>query len=261
MIVLTFWETALAAAISDLSHKVPSDLKFRRRKLAHDIADQIKRQILLGKFKAGTVLPPVKDLAARFGIGVASLREALRLLEEDGFILMKSGPHGGPIVTHPSDDEVSHLVAGLLQLSQTKLRDLHHARCFLELPIVRHAALHRTDDVLSQLESSITGTREATERVAFHRHAFDFHQIIVDSTENRILQLFFGCLRDLVYQSFVRADIDLTWQREKADEHGCVYQAIQEQDPDLAEHHLRAHLDGFEPLYSRYLDEQIERLF
>jgi DNA-binding FadR family transcriptional regulator len=110
------------------------------------------------------------------------------------------------------------------------------------------------------MRQSIAATRAAKDTVTFHRHAFDFHQIIVDSTQNRILCLVFGCLRDLVYRSFVRADVDEAWRQAKAEEHQRVYEAIEARDPDKAEHCLRSHLEGFEPIYSRYLDEHIERL-
>src|SRR5262245_4532638 len=234
-------------------------LHVRKRKISQEISDAIKRRILLGEFKKDSSLPPMRELAARFGVGAGSLREALRLLEDDGFLVMKSGPAGGPIVCHPSDAKLAELVGGLLQLSRTRLRDLHTARYFLELPAARFAAVHRTEKELEALEGSIMATRDAADSLTFHRHGFDFHQLIVDCTGNRILGLFFGCLTDLVYGSVVRAATDPAWRRAKADEHQRIWEAIRDRDSDRTEQCLRSHLDGFEPIYSHYLEEYIER--
>jgi len=242
------------------SNAALADLRVQKRKISQDIADVIKRRILLGEFKKDSALPSMRELATHFGVGAGSLREALRLLEDDGFLVMKSGPAGGPIVCHPSDAKLTELVAGLLQLSRTRLRDLHTARYFLELPVVRFAAVHRTEEELEQLQQSVIATRDAPDTLTFHRHGFDFHQLIVDCTRNRILRLFFGCLRDLVYGSVVRAATDPGWRQAKADEHQRVWEAIRDRDPDRAEQCLRSHLEGFEPIYSHYLDEYIERL-
>lgn len=214
----------------------------------------------MGEFSPNTALPPIKHLARQLKISPASLREALRILEDDGFLSMKSGPTGGPFVCHPGDEKVTEIVAGMLRLSKTKLRDLHEARYYLELPVIRLAARTRSGEDLERLRASISATRESTDSATFHRHSFDFHQIIADCTKNRILSLFFGCLRDLVYGSFGRVNVDEPWRMQTGDEHERIFEAIRDKDEAKAEELARNHLDGFTPIYEAYFDEYIERL-
>lgn len=235
------------------------DARLPKRKLSQQVAELIKERILLGEFPASTALPPIKQLARQLNIGPASLREALRILEDDDFLSVKSGPAGGPIVCHPGDGKVTEIVAGMLRLSRTKLRDLHEARYYIELPVIRLAARNRTDEDLERLRASIRATRESTDGATFHRHSFDFHQIVADCAKNSILRLFFGCLRDLVYGSFGRVNVD-EWRARTCDEHERIFEALRDGDEARAEESARSHLDGFTPLYEPYFDEYIERI-
>lgn len=235
-------------------------VKLPKRKLSQQVSEMIKERILLGEFPQSSALPPIKQLAGQLDISPASLREALRILEADGYLSMKSGPSGGPIVRHPGDERVTEIVAGILRLKKTKLRDLHEARYYLELPVVRLAARSRSSKDLERLQASIDATRASHDRAAFHRHAFEFHQIVADCSGNRILRLFFGCLRDLVYGSFGRLIVDRPWQDTTANEHVRIYEAIRDRDEERAEKLARRHLDGFVPIYERYFDEYIDRL-
>lgn len=55
------------------------------------IRDRIVELIQDKIFSPGNRIPPEPELAARLGVSRGSLREALRLLEEDGFIYRKAG--------------------------------------------------------------------------------------------------------------------------------------------------------------------------
>jgi GntR family transcriptional regulator len=61
-----------------------------RRELARSIGE--------GRWRAGDRLPAEPDLAAAFGVSRATLRDALRSLEEDGFVTRVRG--AGTFVTH-----------------------------------------------------------------------------------------------------------------------------------------------------------------
>jgi DNA-binding FadR family transcriptional regulator len=235
-------------------------VKLPKRKLSQQVSDIIKERILLGEFPQRSSLPPIKQLAGQLHISPASLREALRVLEADGYLSMKSGPSGGPIVCHPGDEKVTETVAGILRLQKTKLRDLHEARYYLEVPVVRLAARVRSEEDLKRLHASIEATRASRDSAAFHRHSFEFHQIVADCSRNRILSLFFGCLRDLVYGSFGRLTVDQAWQETTADEHSRIYEAIRDRDEARAGELAQRHLDGFVPIYERYFDEYIDRI-
>ncbi|HEV8622336.1 MAG TPA: GntR family transcriptional regulator [Actinomycetota bacterium] len=69
-----------------------------RRGLWSSVREELAQRIASGKMPPGYQLPPEPELATDFGVSRATLREALRSLEEDGFLTRTRG--AGTFVTH-----------------------------------------------------------------------------------------------------------------------------------------------------------------
>jgi len=70
---------------------VLSDLKSQRVSLTESCADAITAAISAGAYSAGTQLPAEAQLAANLGVSRATLREALRQLQDRGLIVRRHG--------------------------------------------------------------------------------------------------------------------------------------------------------------------------
>src|ERR1700689_1242920 len=70
----------------------------RSGKISQTIARNILDDIVVRQLPPGTMLSSEAGMLARYGVGRASLREALRILEIHGLIKIKPGPRGGPVV-------------------------------------------------------------------------------------------------------------------------------------------------------------------
>ena len=68
----------------------------RTEKLSEVLAREIVRD--LRDLEPSTMLPPEAVMLDKYRVGRASLREALRLLEVQGLIVIRPGPGGGPMV-------------------------------------------------------------------------------------------------------------------------------------------------------------------
>ena len=66
-----------------------------------EVANQIKELILSGQLKPLERLPSERDMAEQFNASRNTVREAYRILEETGFIRMKTGNTGGAMVCTP----------------------------------------------------------------------------------------------------------------------------------------------------------------
>src|SRR4051794_18860504 len=64
-------------------------------KYADVLAQRLINEIIEGDLRPGAMLPPEKEMLGRFGVGRASLREALRHLELQGVLSIRPGPGGG----------------------------------------------------------------------------------------------------------------------------------------------------------------------
>src|SRR2546427_3271835 len=87
----------------------------RTEKIPEIVARRILKQITQSGMVAGDRLPSEAEMLAQLGIGRASLREALRILETHGIIRIKPGPRGGPRVTDMSPSDFGQTVTVYLQ--------------------------------------------------------------------------------------------------------------------------------------------------
>jgi GntR family transcriptional regulator len=62
-----------------------------RKRLSFRVRDDLASRIANGKIPLGSKLPPEPELAEELGVSRATLREALRSLEEDGFVSRTRG--------------------------------------------------------------------------------------------------------------------------------------------------------------------------
>src|SRR5215467_4054390 len=61
------------------------------RSIYQQVADGIKELIAKGELKAGTPLPPVRQLAADLGVNLNTIATAYREVQKDGLITVKHG--------------------------------------------------------------------------------------------------------------------------------------------------------------------------
>src|ERR687894_331668 len=127
------------------------------------VADELREMILYGPWRDHTKLPPAPELAAQLGISRHHLREALRLLEQDGLVEVRPGQTGGIFRTAPSAVLLSRMFEGLLASRGASLADLMLARQVIEPASARLAALHATNTELAELEMLIV-EQEKSER-------------------------------------------------------------------------------------------------
>src|SRR4051812_50210147 len=80
----------------------PSSLLASRVPRAEAVARDLEAQILGGGLAPGERLGTKDDLRQRFGVAVATVNEAVRLLEMRGLIEARPGPRGGGFVANSS---------------------------------------------------------------------------------------------------------------------------------------------------------------
>ena len=115
----------------------------RLRKAGEVVADSIRATILEQKMAAGSPLPSEGELIDSLEVSRATVREALRLLEAEGFVRIKRGPTGGVVVNHPDESNIARSLAVMLTLSEATLRDLFEFRLIIEPPAAATAGAQR----------------------------------------------------------------------------------------------------------------------
>src|SRR3954462_5856263 len=129
----------------------PSGLLATRVPRAEAVARDLEAQILGGGLAPGERLGAKEDLRQRFGVGVATVNEAERLLEMRGLIEARPGPGGGVFVAN-SSVRVALKRSGL----QARWGAARFAGCMavrngLEGLVCRDAATNRTAEDVAAL--------------------------------------------------------------------------------------------------------------
>ena len=142
--------------------------------LPEAVAEKLREAVLAGQLKPGERLLEQK-LAAGFGIGQPTLREALKELEFQGFV--RKSPKKGTYVT---------------ELTTEDFRKIQEVRMALEVVAIERAARNITDEGVRELEKLVSTMRTAAQKfnlATFHKSDLAFHRIVWDLTGNEYLGL------------------------------------------------------------------------
>ena len=115
--------------------------------------------------REGDRLPPLADLGSEFGISRPTLREALRILETELLLDLRTGDRGGATIRTPATRVAAQLAGIVLEARQTTLADFNRAARLIEPGVIELVAarigakaLGRLEGLLSQLAGCIDDT-------------------------------------------------------------------------------------------------------
>jgi GntR family transcriptional regulator, transcriptional repressor for pyruvate dehydrogenase complex len=123
----------------------------KQPRISEEVKEQLKQSILSGYFKAGDKLPSERDLSEEFQVSRVAIREALRGLENSGFVMTRQGPAGGAYVTDLTFEHLATAFLDLFMAEKISIPELHQVRYLVEPEVARLAALHVTPDFSARL--------------------------------------------------------------------------------------------------------------
>jgi GntR family transcriptional repressor for pyruvate dehydrogenase complex len=236
----------------------------RTEKVSEVIARQIVKDIVSSGLAPGTMLPPETQMLERFKVGRASLREALRILEVQGLITIKSGPGGGPVVGEPDSADFGRMAALYFEMSGATFGELVEARLILEPVMARRAALSNDPKIVEGLNAMVSQAEQADLKNsdAYGRVSSDFHSAITGASGNRILDLLARAIKE-VFMERINGMVFPARDRERIrSEHEAVVDAIAAGEADKAEQLMHAHMEEFAmrvaKRYPGMLDEVVD---
>ena len=175
-------------------------VKIGQLRLAEQVASALRDRILEGGIGDGSTLPKQDELVAEFGVSYPSVREALRILETEGFITVRRGNRGGATVHAPDIGTAGYALGLTLQALQVRVPDLGAAMATLEPLCAAHCA-QRSDRkrlVVPRLKELLAESdRCIDDGVAFTRASREFHDAIVGFDPNATLRVVVKSLSSL----------------------------------------------------------------
>ena len=132
-----------------------SQAPITRRKLYQEVQDRLLQRITAGEIRAGEQLPSERELMEFYGVGRVAVREALQELARSGIVEISHGERARVVVPTARllIQQMGEGTRHLLRMQPEMLDHLKDARLFLEIGMVRQAALRATpDDVVALRE-------------------------------------------------------------------------------------------------------------
>ncbi len=191
------------------------------------VFNTLRQAILRGELKPGERLMEIK-LAKRLGVSRTPIREAIRMLELEGLVVMI--PRRG---------------AAVAQITKQDLEDVLEVRCSLEELAVELACTRITGRELDHLHSALEQFEtacDANDIKALAEKDVTFHDIIFESTGNQRLIQLLNNLREQMYRYRLEYLKEESYHNKLLQEHKQIEMDIKNHDVQSARQHIKEHI-------------------
>ena len=172
-------------------------VQFSRDTLVDQVTRELRQIISGGEIKPGEFLPSRKDLAARFGVGISTVHEAVQALTAVG--LLESHPGKGTWVREDSVETLFSPTAVQTRLGELQGRKICEARATIEVALTEMAAKRATPDDIQKIWAALTemeGTLDDNQ--AFVEADVSFHIAVAQAGHNELLEQFYHLSRRML---------------------------------------------------------------
>ncbi|WP_139004989.1 GntR family transcriptional regulator [Arthrobacter crystallopoietes] len=191
--------------------------------LVEETAALIRERVFAGRYRPGDRLTQA-GLSAELGLSRTPLREALRLLEQDGIVVLDSA--GG---------------ASVATATPAQLQDAYAFREALETAACRLACPRLTPGILAELDRLVDEQRRAA-GPRFHQLVSRFHAVLLEASGNSYLQKHLSLVR--MAEEVFRPGYGLTAEAslDTIGFHAAVVNCLRQHAAEEAEQHIRTYL-------------------
>jgi GntR family transcriptional regulator, transcriptional repressor for pyruvate dehydrogenase complex len=228
------------------------------------VAQAIERRIVAGGMRPGEPIGTEAELVKLFGVNRSTVREGIRLLEEDGIIQRQ--PNRRLAVALPHYERLATRTSRALILHEVTFRELYEAAMALQLATIEGAARRATPDMVEALQDNVERTARVLEDpAAVAELDTDFHALIGRASANRVLQL----ARE-PSDLLIRPTTEMVLRRvtEGAPRllhaHRMLLEAIRRRDLEAGRLWARRHIEDWRKGFERAgndLDQPIDRIY
>ncbi|NRA87086.1 MAG: FadR family transcriptional regulator [Rhizobiales bacterium] len=176
----------------------------------------------------GDKLPHEKQLIEIFNCAKGTMREALKSLEVQGLISIRTGPSGGPTLIQVSQRRTSDLLRNFMQFRDISIEQIYQLRKVIEVELAVSVVGLLPQDILERLSGQISDccaapasqTRQ-NQHLRLREKELDFHDVLAEYCSNPLLSFHAKFLNELLrnfiefrfdhisqYETFTHSNID-----------------------------------------------------
>jgi DNA-binding FadR family transcriptional regulator len=185
----------------------PRGLLASRVTRAEAVAREVEADIAEGSLAPGTRIGTKHDLRKRFGVAVATINEAVRLLEMRGLIEARPGPGGGVFAAGSPRVAQQRGMLGFAS-GRASFSDCQAVRNALEPLVCREAARHhRVEDIRALRKILASMERHADDPAAYLDLDWALHRRIAKICRNAPLHSIYLTLIDVLQDASAAGDL------------------------------------------------------
>ncbi len=211
------------------------------QKVQNLLIDKIRELINYKNLEPGDKLPSERMLSEKFEVSRGMVREAIQKLEFYG--LLESKPQSGTFVANIGIIALNGMIDDILRLEEQDFKSLVETRILLELKTVKLASLRRSEEDLAHIKEML----DAYEKKALSgedavQEDLLFHLAIAKASGNGTMNKFMLTITPQIIIDFGKYHVcDKNQAVLGIAEHKAIYEAIKEQNPDIARQKMKDH--------------------
>ena len=162
----------------------------KTQRASEAIYNQIYPKIISGELRPGDRLPPERELAEMFQRSRPVVREALRMLQQEGLIETAVGSSGGAVIRGVSLKSVEEPLKNLVAMGAINLDELLEYRHINDRSCARLAAIHHTEEDAEALRQTLEGAKANLDSLfSFQEYDVAFHSALAKASHNTLASL------------------------------------------------------------------------
>ena len=218
------------------------DFTLVRTNLSQQVADHLEEVILASSStRVSEKLPSEMQLAKQYNVSRPVIREALKLLQERGLVVMKNGD--GTYVTKPETDTIMQAVNRIMQMGNISSDDLAQVRAMLEISSAQLAARNATEAQLLEI-GAIADSMKDDSLSLKQRVEKDsaFHIAIARASGNKLLETFLQVIAPLLPDYMGKGVLLPGGIEDGVQRHNLLVEALKSRSPEKAAKAMGEHL-------------------
>jgi GntR family transcriptional regulator, transcriptional repressor for pyruvate dehydrogenase complex len=213
-------------------------------KVFEQIANQIEKRILNGELRSGDRLPTERELAEQFRASRTAVREAMKILAQQGLVEMRPGR--GTIVIDGAPEAMQNSIGLVIKLKLGEVGgsdDLVEVREILETEIAALAAARATKEEISAMREAVRVMDENLgDADAYIAADNQFHQALAKATQNALILIFVDSIVSPLSEQRKQIFAVEGGPERGQFHHRRILESIIRRDPENARSAMRAHL-------------------
>lgn len=208
-----------------------NQIPIQRKSLADEVAAKLQELILKRTYKVDQKLPVEADLMKAFGVGRSTIREAVKILVNSGFLRVQQG-----IGTFVEDNSGINEPLGQ-RLKRASIKHIDEVRDVLENKVAEKAAMNRTGNDISKLEHFLKKrTKAANENLVdqcIEAH-ISFYITLAEASKNDVLSDLYKHFALQLKNDLLDTHQDTAFFKNSSENHHKLFDSVLREDPKMA---------------------------